>query len=451
MTFWGDKQKGAMSTTVSIGITSLAIVSATSYWVLSNIRNKRELINETIAQSALEVFSTQVTLAVSSSAIMCDQANFACKWNSEIPISQYSLTEVTNLGNNLQLQGEVCVPVDLSEPDRCIKTNVRGEIRFIDVTQLEIDQMVPESRVSGDDDKMALILDLKAQYLIAGSTESREVTKVSMVRRPRSFLAIEADRGFCAIGCQPPQGNVPAPPCFTSPQPTSGTANSAVVNARVVNRGPGTIYKLKVERTFVPSPQFATQPRQTQIVYDSELDPGFTELREGQAAEFADTTLPCLTGSVVNIVSVPYGSGSHTTVSVGQAPFPSGYTDYVILPDSIDPLNVMIVSRAGSSIPANLRTTTHYVEDPPPPPAPPPTSPPPSTPPSAPPPGPGPGNPAPTPVPIAAAPGPAPAPAPSPLPPPPPPPPPPPAPAPVPVPSVQSVLNGDGDGDADGN
>ena len=412
-------RKGQSGVTLMIGAAALVVTGVTATVILNSIKNQKEMISENMAIRAVNLFSTQLSMAASGGMITCSEQSQVCNWNEKYSKDQLNLRSVASQGDTLLLGAELCVPVDANDPNFCIKTDVNAEVKFADLQNLEQQQLIVGYRAAEDKDKHGLLLNVKAKYVTGSQNTVKEISKVSVARRPRAFLKVENDPGFCAIGCAAPEGNVPAPPCMSPPQLSGGPDQKGVVNVRVLNQGPGPVYKFKVERTFTPSQYFPDAQTETLIVYDSAQDSNFKPVEEGETIEFSDNQLPCLTGRVVNTVSIPNGQASYTNVSIGTAPYPTGSTEYRLLADTIEPQNVMVMSVGGTTIPAALQVTTNYVESPPPPPPPPD---PPPDPPSPPPPGP----PPPTPEP--------------------PPPPPPPAPPPPPPPRFNPPFQGDGDG-----
>lgn len=380
-------QAGISGVAVIISLFALGAVLGTLFTAGKVLEQNKVLQNENLASLSTEVMISRVTQAVAGNAVKCSGVTKKCEWNENIEFDQFGFSKVKVEGDRLRVEGDVCLNALSVTTDKCHKHPMAAVVSISDVRALMNAGLITGERKPGDEDGFAVIVESEASYVKAGASGSRDLAtegptsstkkvdhtgtlkRASAIRRPRAFLKIESDPGFCTVGCAPPTGNNPAPPCYSPPQFTGDTTQAGVVNVRIINDGPGYIYAFKIRREFTPNPYFGIPAASLTPTYGNMKDgstdtifqiysgeeQGFTGLAPGETFSFSDQ-LPCFTEVTTTTVTGP----GTTTVSVTQSTQKTGDVVYTFEPLSLDPDNMLILGRSGQAIPAALQETTTY-------------------------------------------------------------------------------------------
>lgn len=358
---WVGDQRGGLPLLLGIATASLTTVMLAMSMSGGVIVSGKALKSERSARLAAEVILVRLGQAVSATAILCQQKTVKCWWNPKMESKEFGFSKVKVEKGMMYIEANLCLPNPNSlDPSDCEKVEMSADIRFGDVRTLASDGIMSGIRNSGDGDDMGIAVTATIPYremMAGGSLEEKAFRRAAVVRRPRAFLKIETTPGFCTAGCRPPVGNNPAPPCYSGPQFTGDDSQAGIVNVKVMNDGPGHIYDFTIKRTFTPNKDaFPTAAGETKTYKASEL--GFEGLGPGSSFEFQDQ-LPCLTEVRVVQLTVPFGTDvARVETSVTQSMNKTGSVEYEFLPNTIDPNNVLIISRSGTTIPAAVSTTT---------------------------------------------------------------------------------------------
>jgi hypothetical protein len=366
--------KGNISTVLAITLASMSIMTGVVYLTGRSLVSMKVLVNEQKAQLGTQMMLTLITQAVAGNGILCDKKTMLCKWNPEVNASEFAITEVINNGaNGIDFTANLCLPVEnTTNVANCENTKFKANALFKDIKTLMQQGLVNSVLSAGDQDSFGVVVTAKAQFY-GIDRDIKTLQKSAIVRRPRSFLKIESEPGVCFTGCLPFSGNFSSPPCFSGGNSSAGENNQSEVNVRVMNDGPGYIHDFIVNRNFEPDPMYGPNPfpadQKARSFKASDL-PNFQGLAPGKEFVFKDP-LPCLTRKVVVNTTVPFGSGgSRVEVSSSSTINKGGEVTYLFEANSIDPDNVLVISRSGATIPATTITINNITELPPPPPPP---------------------------------------------------------------------------------
>jgi hypothetical protein len=398
-------QRGSGGVAIVLAIFSFVSVLGAVYISGKVLESAKVLENESLARTLTEVMVARASQAVAGNAINCAKATSKCTWNANMDKDEFGFSKVTQDGLKLIVEGDVCMnPESMTDPN-CHKQPMTAVLSIANLQDLISNRLITGTTEPGDYDTHGVLVESNALYMVSAASDNdstgsirdpkggqRVYTRTVVIRRPRAFLRIESDPGFCTVGCSPPLGNNPAPPCYSPPQFTGTDSQAGVVNVRVKNDGPGYVYGFKINRLFEPDPFFNTTPASLAPrygalsgdglgvvkVYDSASE-GLVGLGPGEEFSFSDT-LPCFTE--VRALTVQLGPGgvpgppTNITASMQK----TGRVVYSFEPLTLDPDNMLIISRAGTSIPAALSTNMTYLipPDPTPTPTPPVTTPTPS-------------------------------------------------------------------------
>lgn len=352
-------RRGGIGVILALSAAGLVFVMAAMSLSGGVISQTKALKDERSARLAAEVILVRLGQAVAATGVLCRQGVVRCWWNDKIQTREFGFKKVTSKDETMMIEADVCLPTGRSDdPADCANVEMSAELRFGMVRDLASEGILSGIRNSGDGDDMGIAVTAIIPYneMKAGGMLSREeFRRAAVIRRPRAFLKVETTPGFCTAGCRPPVGNNPAPPCYSGPQFTGDDSQAGIVNVKVMNDGPGFIYDFAIKRTFTPNrAAFPTAQGETKTYTAKEL--GFQGLEPGGFFEFQDR-LPCLTEVRVAQVEIPFGTGPTVTTSVTQSLNKTGDVEYEFLPNSIDPNNVLIISRSGTTIPAALVET----------------------------------------------------------------------------------------------
>lgn len=378
-------ERGSGGVAIVLAMFSFVSVVGAVYVAGKVLESAKVLENEGLARALTEVMTARVSQAVAGNAINCAKGSGKCTWNGNLDKDEFGFTKVTQDGNKLVVQGDVCMnPESMTDPN-CHKYPMTAIVSIAYLRDLMEQGLITGVQQEGDSDLHGVMVESSALYLIsAASSETtssvrdpgagqRVYTRTVVIRRPRAFLRIESDPGFCTVGCQPPTGNNPAPPCYSAPRFTGDDNQAGVVNVRVKNDGPGYVYAFKVNRLFEPDPFFVSNPatlaptygavsgdgKGVVQIYDSFKD-GMVGLGPGEEFSFSDK-LPCFTEVRAQTVQLGVGGTPGPASSLTASMQKTGRVVYSFEANTLDPDNMLIVSRTGTTIPAAQTTYYNYL------------------------------------------------------------------------------------------
>jgi hypothetical protein len=365
--------------TVALGIIFLASKFSGSMRLIANQKN---------ASAEAEMVMSRVSHAIAMNAILCAaplsgvRTDPECRWTSNTAIKpeDFGFDPVpTAPARTLTIKANACIPRasrDVAASD-CKPSKVDVNLEMINISRLRDSGLLGGLLGGGDNDPWGIKISTKNEYVsdkVDGDTgnlkkEIKESTAI--VRRPRMFVRFEVGAGICERQCTATRSHRPgATPCvgLTEAATATGSTTNAIINVSMVNDGPGYLHRFKVKRTFVPNPEFSSDPQKVDEVYDSAttLPNG---LASGESVDFQDTSTPCYIQTMYNTVEDSSLAGSSAT-SVAASRKISGRVYYEVYVGNtvLDPSNAIYMGTGDASIQAQERVITSYVSPPPPPP-----------------------------------------------------------------------------------
>lgn len=384
-------ERGSGGVAIVLAMFSFISVVGAVYVAGKVLESAKVLENEGVARALTEVMTARVAQAVAGNAINCAKGSSKCTWNASLDKDEFGFSNVSQEGLKLVVQGDVCMnPESMTDPN-CHKYPMTAKVSIAYLEDLMNQGLITGVQQEGDSDRYGVMVESSALYMISAASSDttgsvrdpgagqRVYTRTVVIRRPRAFLRIESDPGFCTVGCQPPTGNNPAPPCYSAPKFTSDDTQAGVVNVRVKNDGPGYVYAFKVNRLFEPDPFFISDVpgflnareenksygnlsedrRGIVQIYDS-FKNGMVGLGPGEEFSFSDR-LPCFNEVRAQTIQLGVGGTPGPASSLTASMQKTGRVVYSFEGNTLDPDNMLIVSRTGTTIPASQTTYFNYL------------------------------------------------------------------------------------------
>jgi hypothetical protein len=370
---------GAMLGAMFIGGIAMLSLSFVAAYVLKGSEEKLVRMSQADAKFLNELVFSRVGQAVAATALLCDERNMKCKWNSDPRLNlvskNFGFSDLREEGNTLKFDAASCLPADPEKADfsQCVEKESTVSLRIQSLEQMKDLQIFNWSGTS-DTDVYGILISIETAYESSDSNNNENFVSNAIIRRPRFFAYIEPGSGECLPTCHVPLGQTRVDAmCYGPVGMQRGQTNLAEISGLTVrNDGPGYIYALNIERGFSPNPA---------VVNSTGLSSGITKptsvfninegLAPGAEAVFNDNTLECAHETInrsytfTSTVNAGFnGVSSSTSYSSSYNPnssTPTGTADYRFA--SVAPSNALFLDQQGAAVPSTqtINTTVHTV------------------------------------------------------------------------------------------